>query len=145
MAVLNLPVITNIGTKLLDGVTGAILGTLGAAVILGVAYYLAKFISEIVTNLLAGIGFDRLPAALGFKTAQGANLSGVVGYVVLVAVMLFAVQGTAESIGLTSISIVIGSLIVLGGNVLLGIVIFMIGIYARIENGHNHFTGFSIF
>ena len=43
--------------------------------------------------------------------------------------MLFAVQGTAESIGLTSISTVLGSLIVLGGNVLLGIVIFMVGIY----------------
>ena len=126
---LALPVISEIGTQLLGSVTTAIISVLGAVVILFVAYYLAKFISEIVTNLLDGIGIDRLPEALGFKTAQGANLSGVVGYVVLVAVMLFAVQGTAESIGLTSISLVIGSLIVLGGNVLLGIVIFMIGIY----------------
>ncbi|HAV78264.1 MAG TPA: hypothetical protein DCX53_13025 [Anaerolineae bacterium] len=129
LAVLNLPVITSIGTRLLDGVTGAILGTLGAAVILGVAYYLAKFISELVTNLLAGIGLDRLPEALGFKTAKGANLSGVVGYVVLVYVMLFAVQGTAETFGLASIAGIVGSLIALGGNVLLGIVIFLAGVY----------------
>ncbi|MDX1378175.1 MAG: mechanosensitive ion channel [Anaerolineales bacterium] len=126
---LALPVISEIGTQLLGSVTSAIISVLGAVVILFVAYYLAKFISEIVTNLLDGIGVDRLPEALGFKTAQGANLSSVVGYVVLVAVMLFAVQGTAESIGLSSISSVIGSLIVLGGNVLLGIVIFMVGIY----------------
>jgi hypothetical protein len=129
LAVLNLPVITNIGTKLLDGVTGAILGTLGAAVILGVAYYLAKFISEIVTNLLAGIGFDRLPTALGFKTAKDSNISNVIGYVVLVYVMLFAVQGTAETFGLASIAGIVGSLIALGGNVLLGIAIFLVGIY----------------
>lgn len=129
LEVLNLPVITNIGTRLLDGVTSAILGTLGAAVILGVAYYLAKFISEIVTNLLAGIGFDRLPEALGFKTAQDSNLSNVVGYVVLVYVMLFAVQGTAETFGLDAIAGIVGSLIALGGNVLLGIVIFIAGVY----------------
>ncbi len=129
LAVLNLPVITSIGTQLLDGVTTAILSTLGAAVILGVAYYLAKFVSEIVTNLLSGIGIDRLPAALGFKTTKGTNLSGVVGYVVLVAVMLFAVQATAETFGLASIAAIVGSLIALGGNVLLGIVIFLAGIY----------------
>lgn len=129
LAVLNLPVITSIGTRLLDGVTGAIFAVLGAAVILGVAYYLAKFVADIVTSLLAGLGIDRLPAALGFKTAKGANLSGVVGYVVLVAVMLFAVQGTAESFGLVSIAAIVGSLITLGGNVILGIVIFLAGVY----------------
>ena len=129
LAILNLPVITDIGTKLLDGVTNAILGTLGAAVILGVAYYLAKFISEIITNLLAGIGFDRLPSALGFKTAKDSDLSKVVGYIVLVYVMLFAVQGTAETFGLASIAEIVGSLIALGGNILLGIAIFIAGIY----------------
>ncbi len=129
LAVLNLPVITSIGTRLLDGVTGAILALLGAVVILGVSYYLAKFVSDIVSGLLAGLGIDRLPAALGFKTAKGANLSGVVGYVVLVAVMLFAVQGTAESFGLTSIAAIVGSFITLGGNVILGIVIFLAGVY----------------
>ena len=126
---LSLPVISEIGTQLLRDVTNAILSVLGAVVILFVAYYLAKFIADIVTNLLDGIGIDRLPAALGFTTTQGTNLSSVVGYVVLVAVMLFAIQGTADAMGLTSISDVVGRLIVLGGNVLLGIVIFMVGIY----------------
>lgn len=129
LAVLNLPVITAIGTRLLDGVTNVILSTLGAAVILGVAYYLAKFVSDIVANLLAGIGINRLPEALGFKSAEGTNLSGVAGYVVLVYVMLFAVQGTAETFGLASIAGIVGSLIALGGNVLLGIAIFLAGVY----------------
>lgn len=126
---LALPVISEIGTQLLGSVTTAIISILGAVVILFVAYYLAKFISDIVTNLLAGIGIDRLPEALGFKTAQGANLSGVAGYVVLVYVMLFAVQGTAETFGLGAIAGIVASLIALGGNVLLGVAIFMVGIY----------------
>jgi len=129
LAALNLDVLTNISEQILGSLTGAILGILGAAVILSVAYYLAKFISDIVTSLLAGIGLDRLPEALGFKTAKDANLSGVVGYVVLVYVMLFAVQGTAETFGLASVAGIVGSLIALGGNVLLGIVIFIAGVY----------------
>ena len=127
--VLKLPVISNIGSQLVGSVTGLILNVLGAAVILGVAYYIARFISEVVSSLLAGIGINRLPSALGFKTAKGADLSGVIGYVVLVAVMLLAVQGTAQSIGLSSIAALVGSLITFGGNVLLGIVIFIAGIY----------------
>ncbi len=127
--VLNLPVISEIGAQLLGGVTGVILSTLGAAVMLGVAYYIAKFISDVATSLLAGIGVDRLPSALGFKTTKGAALSGVIGYIVLVAVMLLAVQSTAEFIGLTSIAALVGSLIAFGGKLLFGIVIFMAGIY----------------
>jgi hypothetical protein len=97
--VLGLPVISSIGSQLLGSVTSLILNILGAAVILTVAYYIARFISEIVSSLLEGIGMDRLPSALGFKTAEGAMLSEVIGYVVLVAMMLFAVQGTAQNGG----------------------------------------------
>jgi len=127
--VLGLPVISTIGTQLLGSVTSVILNILGAAIILGVAYYVARFIADVVSSLLAGLGINRLPGVLGFKTAQDANLSGVIGYVVLVAVMLFAVQGTAEAVGLSSIASVVGSLIALGGNVLLGILIFLAGVY----------------
>jgi hypothetical protein len=98
-------------------------------VILGVAYYVAKFIADVASSLLAGLGVNRLPAALGFKTAKDADLAGVIGYVVLVAVMLFAVQGTAQFLGLTGFADLIGSLIIFGGKVLLGIVIFLAGVY----------------
>jgi len=126
---LQLPVISSIGAQLLGSVTGLILNILGAAVILGVAYYVAKFIGDIVANLLAGIGVNRLPSALGFKTAKDADLAGMIGYLVVVAVMLFAVQGTVENLGLTSIAALVGSLITFAGSVLLAIVIFLAGIY----------------
>jgi hypothetical protein len=129
LQVLGLPVISNIGAQLLSNVTTAIISLLGAAVVLGVAYYIAKFIADVASSLLAGIGIDRLPAALGFKTAKGAKLSSVIGYVILVAVMLLAVQGTAQAIGLTSIAAVVGELTAFGGSVLLAIVIFIAGIY----------------
>ena len=136
---LGLPVISEIGSQLLGSVTSVILNILGAAVILTVAYYIAKFISDVVSSLLAGIGINRLPAALGFKSAEGTDLSSVVGYVVLVAVMLLAVQGTAQAVGLTSIAVLFGSLITFGGNVLLGVVIFLAGMYLA-NVAHNVIT-----
>ena len=129
LAALNLDVLTNISEQILGSVTGVILGVLGAAIVLGIAYYVAKFVADVASNLLAGLGINRLPEALGFKATEGTNLSGAVGYIVLVAVMLFAVQGTAESFGLTSIAAVVGGLIILGGKVLLGLAIFVVGIY----------------
>ena len=129
LAALNLAVLTSISQQVLGSVTNAILGVLGAAIILGVAYYVAKFVSDVASSLLAGIGINRLPAALGFKTAKGAELSGVIGYVVLVAVMLLAVQGTAQFIGLSSIAALVGSLIAFGSKLIVGIVIFLAGVY----------------
>ena len=129
LAALNLGVLTNISEQILGSVTGVILGVLGATVVLGIAYYVAKFVADVASSLLAGIGLNRLPEALGFKTTKGADLSGAVGYIVLIAIMLFAIQGTAESFGLASIAAVMGSLIALGGKVLLGLAIFVVGIY----------------
>src|SRR3990172_1841241 len=129
LAALNLEVLTTISSQVLNGVTGVILATLGAVVVLGIAYYVARFVADVTSSLLAGIGVNRLPSALGFKTAKNADLSGVIGYIVMVAVMLLAVQGTAQSIGLGSIAALVGSLIVFGGKVLFGIIIFLAGIY----------------
>ena len=129
LQVLNLPVISAIGAQLLSNVTGVILAVLGAVIVLGVAYYIARFIADVATSLLAGLGINRLPAALGFKTARNADLAGAIGYVVLVAVMLLAVQGTAQALGLTSIAAVVAALIGFGANVLLGVVIFLAGVY----------------
>ncbi len=126
---LGLPVISQVGTQVLGSVTGIILSALGAGVILSIAYYVAKFVADIASSLLAGIGINRLPAALGFKAAKGPALSDMLGYVVLVAVMLIAIQGTAQSIGLTTISVLVGSLMSFAGNVLLGVAIFLAGIY----------------
>lgn len=127
--VLGLPVISSIGAQLLSNVTTAILSALGAAIILWVAYYIARFIADVVSSLLAGIGVDRLPSALGFKNTRGPALSAMIGYVVLVAVMLLAIQGTAQAVGLSTIAELVGSLVAFGGKVLLGIIIFMVGIY----------------
>ena len=119
-----------------------------AALILGIAFVVGRLVASLVSSLLAGVGFDRLFEGLGFRTASrearqptepGAaaqtesldtrSPSGLVGWVVLVAVMLFAATEAASSLGLDALAVLIAEFTVLAGQVLLGLVIFALGLY----------------
>ncbi|WP_310583021.1 mechanosensitive ion channel family protein [Deinococcus sp.] len=78
---------------MIDRFLAAIPGVIGAALVIAVAYFIGRLVAQLVTGLLAGVGFDRLPAALGFKPAAGAaSPSRIVGTLVMVVIILLAVQ-----------------------------------------------------
>lgn len=103
----------------------------GAAIILLVSYFVGKLVSGLVSNLLAGVGFDRLPEVLGFKTDAegGRNLSDVVGYLVLVAVLVLASIEAANMLGFAFLADMLSNVIAFAGQVLLALVVFVIGLY----------------
>jgi len=113
----------------------------GAVVVLVVSYLVARLVSDLVAGLLAGVGFDRALQRIGFgapATDEGAaeeaadgrrTPSQVVGYVVLVAVMLFA---TIEALGILEFDRLAGivtEFTTFAGNVLLGVAILAVGFY----------------
>ena len=119
-----------------------------AALILGVAYVVGRLIASLVSSLLAGVGFNRLFQGLGFGSAasevsqptdpqaaaQTESLdtktpAGLVGWVVLVGVMLFAATEAAAALGLATLAVLIGEFTVLAGQILLGLIIFAVGLY----------------
>ena len=119
-----------------------------AALILGIAYVVGRLVASLVSNLLAGVGFDRMFEGLGFRTAatevaaptdagaaaeagtlDTSRPSGIVGIVVLVAVMLFAATEAAAALGLAALSVLIVEFTALAGQILLGLVIFAVGLY----------------
>ena len=119
-----------------------------AALILGIAFVVGRLVASLVASLLAGVGFDRLFEGLGFRSAArevrqptepGAaartpalnpkSPSGLVGWVVLVGVMLFAATEAAAALGLAALAVLIAEFTVLAGQILLGLVIFAVGLY----------------
>ena len=119
-----------------------------AALILGIAYVVGRLVASLVSSLLAGVGFNRLFQGLGFRSAasevaqptdpggavQAESLdtktpAGLVGWVVLVGVMLFAATEAASALGLDALAVLIGEFTVLAGQILLGLVIFAVGLY----------------
>ncbi len=118
-------------TEILATLMSAVPNLIGAAVVLGVAYFLARLVSTLATGLLAGLGFDALPARLGLgdRIATDMSPSILTGRVVGFFIMLFAAAEAARLLGFAQISDLVGTLIEFGGQVILGIVIIAVGLW----------------
>jgi hypothetical protein len=119
---------------LLNDIFGFIPNLVAAALILVIAWFLARILARIVTNFLAGVGFDELPARLGFgddadsSMPAGWNLSQIAGTVLLVLIMWFAVIQALEVLQFTALAVLAMSLLELAGRIILGVIIIGVGL-----------------
>lgn len=139
--------LTRPASNMLNSILAALPALFGAALILVIAYVLARIVAGLVTNLLAGLGFDKILARLGLgqKTPEGDSApSKVVGSLVLVAIMLFASIEAAGMLGFEALSVILVDILELAGHVALGLVIFAIGLFlANLAAGAIESTGSS--
>ena len=130
---LQISAISEPATQMLTVGMNAIPYIFAAGIILIIAFVVARLVGSLVENILTGIGFNRFFVALGFS--KSANLEGpqspshIVGIVTVVTIMLFAFVEAGEVLGFTTVSALIGQLIAFLGQVVLGIIIFGIGMY----------------
>jgi hypothetical protein len=117
---------------MLNTILNAIPNVFAATLLLAIAYAVGRVVATLVSGLLAGLGFDRLPARLGVggvAPAGGRAPSEVAGSVVLVLVMLFASMEAAELLGFGALAALIAQFMIFLGHVLLGLVVLGIGLY----------------
>jgi hypothetical protein len=129
---LALDAITQPASEMLNTILTAIPAVFAAALVMAVAYFVGRVVAGLITNVLAGIGFDSILSKLGLgaKPVEGERTpSDVVGYLVLVAIMLFAVVEAMRLIGFDLLAGLIGDFLVFAGQVILGLVIFAVGLY----------------
>ncbi|MEM8638376.1 MAG: mechanosensitive ion channel [Cyanobacteria bacterium P01_G01_bin.54] len=114
-----------------------------AVVILILAYVAGDYISEFVTTLLTGFGFNNLPNWLGFEIEPNAPVdaaspepaptgrtpSEIVGTIVLVGIMLVATLTAVDILAIDALTELVSGIVAIAGQVLLGVVIFTIGLY----------------
>jgi hypothetical protein len=109
----------------------AVPNIIAAALVLGVFFLVGRLLVKLVTKGLTSIHFDELPVKLGLtkKAPKGAgSASNVVGYIVMVFIMLFAIIMAADLLGFAMVNQMIAVLAEFLGLVLLGAVIIGIGI-----------------
>jgi hypothetical protein len=128
---LQIEAISRPATEMLGQLLNAVPHLVAAALILVVTYYVAKFVSALVSRLLNGMGFDTLPAKLGLEKVFSGNLqpSGLVGVVIMFFAMLFATVEAANQLQFTQVGVVVATFIRFGGDVLLGAVILAVGFW----------------
>ena len=130
--VLEIEAISGPATDMLGTFMAALPNLFAAAVILAVTWMVAGFVAELVTNLLAGVGFDALPEKLGVGDAFGADAatpSQLAGKLIVFFAMLFAVVEAAGRLGFDQVSGLVATLIAFGSQVLLGSVIIAAGFF----------------
>ncbi|MEG4519563.1 MULTISPECIES: mechanosensitive ion channel [unclassified Microcoleus] len=149
---LDIQAISQPAIAMLNTILGALPNIFTAALILAVAYMLGRWISDLVTNILTGIGFNNVFSWLGVQQPKqrlrlppssidpdatilqepelpARTPSEFVGIVVQVGIMLFAVVAATDVLRIPALTAIVSGIVLVAGRVLAGLVVFAIGLY----------------
>lgn len=129
---LQLEAITQPAREMLGKILGVMPNILGAVVIVLLAVVIGKVVSGMVSNLLAGVGFNNVLVKLGLaKTApQGRqNPAAVVGTIIMAVIVLLASVTAANLLEFQGVGVLIQEFITLAGHLLMGALIFGLGLW----------------
>ncbi len=128
---LGLDALTAPASGMLDQLMSAIPQIFGAAIILAVAFLIARLVSDLVERLLQAAGFDGLLGRIGFsQAAEGTRSpSELVGWLAMAAIMLFATIEALEMLGFYMLAEIVTEFTYFAGDVLLAAVILAVGLY----------------
>lgn len=114
-----------------EKIFAAIPHIIGAVAVLAIFYLVGRLLSRLVTRFLARTHFDELPVKLGLAkepVAGTGSPSNVVGYIIMVFVMLFAIMMAADLLEFAIVNELMAPLTQFLGLVILGVIIIGIGI-----------------
>jgi hypothetical protein len=129
---LALEAITQPASEMLNTFLSALPLVFAAALVLVIAYFVGRVVSSLASGLLAGVGFNKVLVKLGIgsEAEEGESTPAeIAGYLVLVAIMLFA---TVEAVGLLGFDVLaslVTQFMIFAAHVLLGLIIFAVGLF----------------
>jgi hypothetical protein len=129
---LALEAITQPASNMLNAILKAIPAIFAAILVVVIAYMVGRVVAGLINNLLAGVGFNNILARLGLGKEPGEGErtpSEIVGYLVLVAIMLFAAIEASRILGFVLLADLVAQFTAFAGQVVLGLIIFAIGLY----------------
>ncbi len=126
---------------LLETILSSIPLIIGAALVLGIAYFIARWVADLLEEILPGLGVDKSVGALGVLPA-GTTVSALVSRVVMVAIMLFAAIAATRLLNFPELTAILDNVLELGGRVVFGGVVIAVGFFianmlANLMGGQN--------
>jgi hypothetical protein len=115
-----------------------------AILTLVVAFVVGRYLGDLVSSILAGVGFNNvftwlgLPAPTAPQQPTDAPVEGsvpvrtpseIVGTIVLISIMLFAVLFAINILQFNELSVLMAGLMAILGRVLVGVLVFGVGLY----------------
>lgn len=133
--VLDIPSITGPAKAMLQMVLSAVPLIIGASLLLGLGYVIARWVGGMIQEVLPGLGFDRSVEAIGI-VPEGRSASGVVATIVQVAIMLFMGIAATRLLGFPELTRIVETVLDQGASVIFGAVLIAAGfILAKVLRG----------
>ncbi len=135
LQVLDIEAISVPATNMLNDILAAIPHILTAALWLGIAFILARFVKTIIEGILPPTGFDKAVRSTGVLPTAS-RPSRIVANIAFIAIILGAAIEAAQQLGGGTVAIFLAQVTELGGKVIFGTLIIVTGIFlARIIAG----------
>jgi hypothetical protein len=129
---LKLNAVTQPASAMLGKIMDALPLLFGTALVVVISYVVARIVATLVTNVLAGMGFNNVLINLGItkKPTQGAKTpAAIVGMLALVTIMLLASIEAARMLKFDTLADLLAKLLVFGGHILMGLVVLGVGMF----------------
>ncbi len=126
---LNIEAISGPATSMLMIILDAIPAFVGAVLVLVIAYFVAKLVSQLVVDVLTSFNFDKWPAKLGINYTGSRTPSQLVGYLVLIGIILLAAVGAADLLNSPAISAILSQFVEFFFQIVLALIIIGVGLY----------------
>jgi hypothetical protein len=129
---LKLAMITQPASNMLGIILAAVPSLFAAALLLAVAYLVGRWLTELITNFLAGSGFDQMLVKIGVSeklVGEKRSPSAIAGTIILVVVMLLASIEALNLLRFNVLSQLLAQFLLMFGRVVLGLIIFAVGYY----------------
>ena len=105
---------------------------IGAAVILGIAVFIGRFVSNLAQSTLPAFGVDNSLKALGSldgTTASNVIPSKIIGNIAFIGIVLMGLTAAMSTLNIPALSGVFEDVLELGGRIVLGAIIIGAGIF----------------
>jgi len=144
---LQIAAISQPAIAMLQQVLNAVPAIFTAIAILLVAYFLGRFVADLVTSILTNLGFNNIFTVLGLTTPTRRIVistesveptpppiptrtpSEIAGIVTLVGIMLFATVAAVNILNIPALTTLVSGILIIFGRILAGLIIFAIGLF----------------
>lgn len=131
LGVLNIPSITEPASRMLNELLSAIPNIIGAAIILGMTYFIVKLVISILTGVLEGININTMPERLGVTGVftESFTPTKLISSTIMFFSMLTAATAAVNTLGIEIISTIFAKVLEFGGGIFVGGVILIVGYF----------------
>ncbi|GAA1850289.1 mechanosensitive ion channel [Brevibacterium marinum] len=126
LQVLGIAAISQPAQQMLEMFLAAIPAIIAAGILLAIGMVIAKFLGNLLEEVLRGVGTDRAISSLGI-VPEGTSASNVITRIVQVAIMIFFAIMATRMLGFPEITNILNEILDLGGSVLFGAAIIAAG------------------